>query len=620
MTTIERTDLTGRVNPLRRSAELVWDAVTGFIGEFVWGSVQQGAIRLRGMSPAMRAVVVLTTMLLVLTTLSFAAPDLMRTGQDLLVISNGTPGRGTLVPAPLVPATFAILAIACALLLAGALHAPPALRLAVLFLYSAVAIGLVGLASALETVSRVPVWWAWALIAGVFVTYAAGWRRPARPAPEFAVLVALVTGTFALSAWALFRSDEITGSSFALQQLNLLLRVLVGLSLPLLFVAGLDTIGFGLDAATWAVRFTARRLTRSGVYLALAAIVAWRLFDLAFLLQEQVSDRGARAIALEVVGASAVVAGVLAFWFVVQRFAAQVPEREAGEDTIDQSSAKVRLPLGIAYAGVTFLLVPVLLLFNALTHIGVSNDARVFEAIGSVAAAMGSDATILAHRVMVGAVMLAVGAWLARRGNPTLAVFVGAIGVHDLVTQLFANVDAFSAGLWQAPQPLDVAWNAVFAAAGLWWTIRRELTPERAARLLLLILLAAMLSHFDVVADPLTPVLGFGGMGLVVFGLVWGFLTGGGWANEHSPGFPRPSRVFLYLGYALLSVALLNWFSVSHDVAELSRMESISRNGVTLLGYPLLYALFVLVLAGALKNRPVQRSGGGSESAEAGAN
>jgi hypothetical protein len=135
--------------------------------------------------------------------------------------------------------------------------------------------------------------------------------------------------------------------------------------------------------------------------------------------------------------------------------------------------------------------------------------------------------------------------------------------------------------------------------------MRRTLTEARAERLIFLVLLSALLSHFDLIANPLAPLLGFAGIGFVVFGLVWGFMTGGGWTNGGSARFPRSSRVYLYLGYSLLSIALLNWFSVTHDVSELSSMQAAGQNGVTLLGYPLLFALFALVLAGAITNRPV---------------
>jgi hypothetical protein len=53
-------------------------------------------------------------------------------------------------------------------------------------------------------------------------------------------------------------------------------------------------------------------------------------------------------------------------------------------------------------------------------------------------------------------------------------------------------------------------------------------------------------------------VLGFTGVGMIALGLVWDVLTIGFWANNDSPGLPRVSRISLYLGYILFSIAVLN--------------------------------------------------------------
>ena len=605
MTTAGRVGRDSLVGTLRRGLELTRDAVIGFGREFLWKELREGAIRLGGLSPAMRTVIVVSAALLVLGTVSFAAGDLLRTGHDLIVIPNGTPGRGSLVPGPLVPATFGALAVGCALLLAGALHAPPVVRFLVMALYTTLAAAFAGLALALEETSGIPGWPALALIGLVLVTFVGRWRAAPRPSLEFALLLGLAVGTLAISAAGVLRSDAITGSRFALQQLDLLLGLLVGLTVPLVVVAGLDAVGFGLDAADWAVQFVARRLRARAVYLALAAMVVWRTYDLAVLVSSELGERAAGDLALEVLGASMLVVAILGVWLMVERLARRAPRTAGAEVSIDHATARVRLPLGIAYGGVTFLLVPVLLVLDGLTFLGVAANADVFEAVDWVATFMGRDETVTVYRIVLGVVLLVAAAVLAGRGSTGVALFIGAIGANDLVTHLLAGVEALDPLLWVGSVPLDVAWNGLFLGFAAWWTVRGTLSVARAERLFFLVLLGAVLSHFEVFADPFAPLLGFAGIGFIVFGLVWGFLTGGGWANQDSAGFPRSSRVFLYLGYSLLSVAVLNWFSVTHDVDELAGLESIGENGVALLGYPLLYALFILFLHGATRNRSV---------------
>jgi hypothetical protein len=598
--------------PAWRGARLVVDAIGGFVGEFLWGSLRDGAIRLNGMSAAMATIVLASAGLLVLTTVSFAAGDLLRGGRDLLVIPNGVAGRGSLVPTGLAPVTLAIVAVGWALLLAGAMHAAPIVRIGALLVYAAMAVAFVGLATTLESTSGIRAWPAWIALLAVAAVFTARWRARPRPAAEFTLLLLLVAGTLAVSAAGLFRSDEITGRGFALQQLDILLELLVGLTIPLVLVAGMDTVGFGLDAASWLMRFLAGRLARLAMLVALGIVAAWRIWDVLGFTLSDLREGGTATTLLPVIGALGGVAAIGGYWFVIGRLARRVPGSRTGEDSIDHASARVRLPLGLAYAGIGFVLFPILLVLNALGNLGVA-DGGLVEAVVTLASFLGTDLAVTGYRVLVGLALVAIGAWLATRGHGTLAVFIGAIGVSDLLAQALARVDALRPLLWSGPHPLDVAWTAVFIGIGLVWLVSGTLTVVRAQRLTLLLLLSAMLSHFDIVADPLAPLLGFAGVGLVVFGLVWGFLTGGSWTNGTSVAFPRPSRVYLYLGYSLVSIAILNWSSVTHDLEALSRLQDTGANGVLLLGYPLVFALFTLVLAGARVDRPIDQPVGDSE-------
>jgi hypothetical protein len=219
----------------------------------------------------------------------------------------------------------------------------------------------------------------------------------------------------------------------------------------------------------------------------------------------------------------------------------------------------------------------------------------------------GDDRTVTAYRIGVGLVLALVGVRLARRSSATLGMFLGAVGLSDVLATSFAEIDALHPLLWSDAGPVDLVWTSVFLGAAVWWAVGRRLTEVRAERLFFLVLLAGLLSQWEFAADPFGPLLGFAGMGFVVFGLVWGFLTGGGWANEASERFPRSSRTFLLLGYSIFSIALLNWFSASHDIDQLASFEGFGANGVYLLGYPLLYALFTLGMSGAVADRPIDR-------------
>jgi hypothetical protein len=100
------------------------------------------------------------------------------------------------------------------------------------------------------------------------------------------------------------------------------------------------------------------------------------------------------------------------------------------------------------------------------------------------------------------------------------------------------------------------------------------------------------------IEDPFSPVLGFTGIGMIAVGLIWDALTIGFWANYDSPGMPRVSRIFLYLGYVLFTIAVLNWAVASHDITQVDFFTGqAALGGFGLLGKPLLYAIFAVTLA-----------------------
>ena len=100
------------------------------------------------------------------------------------------------------------------------------------------------------------------------------------------------------------------------------------------------------------------------------------------------------------------------------------------------------------------------------------------------------------------------------------------------------------------------------------------------------------------IEDPFSPVLGFTGVGMIALGLVWDALTIGFWANSDSPGLPRVSRILLYLGYILFSLAVLNWSVATHDILQIDFFAGqAALGGFGLFGKPLIYAIFAVTLA-----------------------
>jgi hypothetical protein len=60
------------------------------------------------------------------------------------------------------------------------------------------------------------------------------------------------------------------------------------------------------------------------------------------------------------------------------------------------------------------------------------------------------------------------------------------------------------------------------------------------------------------------------------------------------------SRIWLYLGYVLFSIAVLNWAVASHDLLQVDFFTGqAALGGFGIFGKPLIYAIFAVTLAGA---------------------
>lgn len=151
---------------------------------------------------------------------------------------------------------------------------------------------------------------------------------------------------------------------------------------------------------------------------------------------------------------------------------------------------------------------------------------------------------------------------------------------------------------WSGLEPVDFWWVVIFSAVACFWLVQGRLTEERARRLLLLVLITLLMRQTGFIEDPFSPFLGFTGVGMIALGIVWDALTIGFWANNDSRGLPRVSRILLYLGYVLFSIAVLNWSVASHDISQVDFFTGqAALGGFSLFGKPLIYAIFAVTLA-----------------------
>jgi hypothetical protein len=151
---------------------------------------------------------------------------------------------------------------------------------------------------------------------------------------------------------------------------------------------------------------------------------------------------------------------------------------------------------------------------------------------------------------------------------------------------------------WTGPQPVDAWWVLLFSLVGVYLLLTKKLNGEKAGQLFFLLTITFLLRQTNFISSPFSPLFGFAGVGFIAFGVLWDALTSGSWANTSTPGLSRTTRIFLYLGYVILTVTVINWALTTHDLSSLSNLTgNTALVGLDRFGRPMLYAIFALTLS-----------------------
>lgn len=574
----------GRLRPTRQAGQallgLLWAISLGAVRDFVWADLREGLISTRGLSHSTRTLVWLGFGLFTAMLGLLLGNDLLRANFPLVPVLTTLAGRGQMLPVALLPLTLFLLAMAWSFALAGALHSHPALRLGLLLLYllnaglhvlsllSTFGLDLsYGFSSSLSMLAGlVRVGLALGSIGGVALFFVLRWRARPRPALEFACLLLLIAVPFALGQAQEVNNLRSLGMPLGILLLEFYLALLGFLIMPLLFFIGVDIASFARQAAGWAGQAVTERLPARAPGLLLALLLAWQLFGAARALAGGVAQGSGGDMALSYAGALLDLLAIGLAWFLVNRLS---PARPTADD-LAEAAGRYALPLIILYQG------------------GL--------ALGSLVNAVDPLKLALLGLVLAGAM------WQARRGNPALALYLAILSLLQLLYHLEAPGRPLSLFYRSGNEPLHFWWLVLFAATGLVLLLRRRLTSQRAGQLFLVSLMAVLLQQTSFLENPFNPLAEglaiSGGIGFLAFGLTWDALTAGNWANQDSPGLPRTGRIFLYLGYVLLTVTLINWALTSHDLDRLGLFTGgLAAQGLAVFGRPLLYAVFALTLA-----------------------
>jgi hypothetical protein len=579
------------------AVRFAWSVTFDAVHDFIWGDLKEGVLDLRGLALPVRALVWLGFTLLLVAIGGLLVADHWRVAFDLVTLTQGIPGRGRLVPTALLPATMFLLALAWSFVLAGALRARRAIRLTTLILYGLTFISSFDsqLFTNLKALSV-----AVGALVGLLIMFGLSWRMRPRPAIEFLLILVLVGSASAVLQAEGLASWRLSGLPLIASRVHLDVTGLTALITPLLLLVGMGVAGFAAKLAGWGVAITEDRLPKYSSFVLIVTALGWQVWQVLGATIDRF-QQGAATESYAMLNAFGVLLIVGVCWLVVTRLAAR-RQRTAAILTADEMAESIDVwatPLVVAYTlpvlatyviSASALLVSVTALLLGLGYMG---QVMLVNLLGT----LGSASSILGWHVAVDTAAVVGGVWLARAGQRAPALFLGTYGLMDLKSELSGDgqiLAPFTSPI--SAQRADVWWTLILLGAALLWLARGRLTERRAGHLLFLTLILMLLGQTDFISNRFS-LFGFGGIGFLAFGIVWDALTVGAWANVDSKGLPRTSRIFLYLGYVLLSVAVINWAVVSHDLAAVDQLTgNLGLVGLDRFGRPMLYAIFAVTL------------------------
>ena len=352
-------------------------------------------------------------------------------------------------------------------------------------------------------------------------------------------------------------------------------------AMPALIAAGVAPALITVSAAeAIAVRPVPRVLT----VLGLVAVVLWRLFTTIQTVVGDPLEQGAEALLASVITLGLTALALILLW----RLSPRPEVVRPGE--LPELWTAWSFPVAVLLTAGVVLLVPISWVYSfwMLLHLpGQSVVTAVFDALQVVTSSW--------WRVVPGAALGIGGVVLARRGRIGEASLLGAVCVY-MVTGALGTL--LPPGMLRARTPDAIAevtsWVAIVALVVL--LAARRLTRQRTVGLLTVLLVGGLYTYRNTLDDPVSAILGYAGLGVALFGLVWQAITGAHFTREGSKRFPEPTRIFAYLANTLFAFAIVAFVANTRVQVGGIALSDLESTGDVALGTPLLIAATVLGL------------------------
>ena len=117
---------------------------------------------------------------------------------------------------------------------------------------------------------------------------------------------------------------------------------------------------------------------------------------------------------------------------------------------------------------------------------------------------------------------------------------------------------------------------------------RRTWNRDVAGLVLVVLLMSALMRQAAILEVPIGLLLSASATALLIFGLAWGFVTGGSSVHEDSAHAHRDRRLLLFLGQSLYGIALVAWAVIGKEVDALATLSEVTALALLTVGTSLI--------------------------------
>ncbi|UYN84598.1 MAG: hypothetical protein KIT89_05325 [Microcella sp.] len=555
--------------------------------------IREGRVRDTGWPPGLTPVVALGTGAFVFAVaLILAAPALRA-----LLPLTATVGASTLsLPRALLPTIFWLVIVALALMQTAALHVhrTVAIVLTAMTVLSVLFIGAIDLGPDGEGGVTVTAGKLISLVvAGGLVALTVLRRRSRFAWWEFPAVLALLGLSAAVALGASSMQSAVFGIDVGPTALSVVMTSIGQLAIPAAIAAGLVVAQVALNASRAVVGVVRRstgatpRAVPVALVVLLVIVGVWRVVDV--VVPSVVAGEPDGELLAALPGSAILLAVVAVGWFVLAR---RRGDSVGAADELDSAVDRIAIPVAI---GLSITIAPIVVML-LIVQVAASWGAPV-DLLASgleLAAVLGSAAVATVVRAVVGVSLIVVAvAFVARlpRGAAELLLAIGVIAVSATLPTLLGVTAPWSS------DALAVWVALVTGVVVVVLAVRGTLDEERAALLAMALVLSAALAWREVIADPLSIVIGSSGVALVLFGFVWGFATEARATHGDSPRYPRAARVLLFLANAVFGVTVLAFAVLVRNLDVPLNLDDFAQFGDQLLGTALILCAVLAVWA-----------------------